>query len=86
MLNGLRPDANPDLCEKMASLYNFVYRRLVDATVNKDAKALDDALRILEYQRKTWAMLMEKISQERGQATTVNSEDPSETESLSIEG
>ncbi len=86
MLNGLRPDVNRDLCSKMAGLYNFVYRKLVEASINRDAHAVDDALRILEYQRETWAMLMAKLARERGEATTPPASEPSETESLSVEG
>ncbi len=91
MLNGLRHEINPDVCGKMASLYNFIYRRLVDGSVHKDVKALDEALRILEYQRETWAMLMEKLAAERGQlahaaAAPGGPTASTEAESFSIEG
>ena len=66
MENALRPEVAPELCEQMSSLYGFIYRRLVEANVNKDVKAVDDALRILEYQRETWVMLLEKLSAEDG--------------------
>jgi len=66
MQNALRPEVAPELCEQMSALYGFIYRRLVEANVNKDVKAVDDALRILEYQRETWVMLLEKLSAEGG--------------------
>jgi len=69
MQNALRPDVAPELCEQMSALYGFIYRRLVEANVNKDVGALDDALRILEYQRETWVMLLEKLSAEDGSST-----------------
>ena len=62
---GLRRDANPELCKQLAALYNFIYRRLVDANLTKDARMVDDALRIMRHQRETWAMLMEKLSEQR---------------------
>lgn len=86
MLNGLRPEVNRDLCSKMAGLYNFVYRKLVDASINRDPHAVDEALGILEYQRETWAMLMAKLAKERGEVTTPPTGEPSEAESLSVEG
>ena len=55
----------PDRCAKMASLYNFMYRRLVDANLQKNAKLVDDALEVMRHQGETWVMLMEKISAER---------------------
>ena len=66
MQNALRPEVAPEVCEQMSALYGFIYRRLVEANVNKDVKAVDDALRILEYQRETWIMLLEKLSAEDG--------------------
>jgi len=65
MQNGLRPEVDPVLCGRMAALYNFVYRRLVDANVNKDLEALNEALGVLEYQRETWALLLEKLAEEQ---------------------
>lgn len=72
MANGLRRDINPDLADQMAALYNFVYRRLIDANLNQDEKALDDALRILKHQRDTWVMLMEKLRRDVPAATAVH--------------
>jgi len=66
MQNGLRPEVNPELCNRMSALYTFVYRKLVEANVNKDLQALDDALRILSHMRETWVMLIEKLRQEQG--------------------
>lgn len=67
MQNGLRPDVAPDICNQMASLYTFIYRRLVDANVNKDVLALDEALQILNHMRETWILLIEKLRQERAE-------------------
>lgn len=60
--NGLRRDVSPQLVDRMAALYAFVYRRLIDASMQRDTQAVDDALRILRHQRETWALLIEKIS------------------------
>jgi flagellar protein FliS len=65
LTTNLRHDVNPDLCGKLAGLYNFIYRRLVDANVSKDPRHVDDALEIMRHQRETWAMLMDKLAKER---------------------
>ena len=62
MLNGLRREVNPELCDRMAGIYNFLYRKLVDASVHKDTAAIDDAVKVLSYQRETWVMLLEKVA------------------------
>jgi len=59
--NGLRPEVNPSLCGQMAALYQFIYRRLVDANMQRDTTAIDDALRILGHQRETWDLLIQKL-------------------------
>ena len=64
MQNGLNFDVNRELCERMSALYTFIYRKLVDANINKDVSAVDEALKILHHQRETWVLLMEKIQKE----------------------
>ena len=61
MENGLRHEVSPELCSQMASLYRFVFGKLVDANVNKDVQAVDDALKVLRHQRETWAILADKV-------------------------
>src|SRR5205085_6396103 len=58
LISALKRDVAPELCGRLAALYNFVYRRLTDASVRRDAAALAEALNVLRYQRETWAMLM----------------------------
>ncbi len=70
MQSSLRPEVNPSLCAQMASLYNFIYRKLVDANIHRDLAACDDALKILQYQRETWVMLIEKLKAERAGLTS----------------
>ena len=49
----------------MAGLYNFIYRQLVEAGTSRDASVADDALKVLEYQRETWVLLIDKLREER---------------------
>ena len=63
MLGGLKRSVSPDLCDKLAGLYNFVHRRLVEANTGHNPAHLEEALQILRYQRETWAMLMQKLAQ-----------------------
>lgn len=59
--NGLRPEIHPQLCANMSALYTFIYRKLVDGCVRKDVACIDDALKVLQYQRETWVLLLEKL-------------------------
>lgn len=89
LVNCLKPEADPDLCDKLSSLYTFMYRRLLDVTIEKDVEILDEVLSLLQYERETWIMLMEKLSEESRDALsptpTATNEQPAR-KPLSIEG
>lgn len=61
----LRPEIAPELCAKLSGLYLFMYRRLVDANLEKSPEIVDEVIRLLEFERETWVMLMERVAQER---------------------
>jgi flagellar secretion chaperone FliS len=74
MVSSLRHDVHPELCKNLAALYTFIHRRLVDANVQKDVKAVDEAVELMRHQRQTWVMLMDKLSQERAATATTAQE------------
>lgn len=74
MQNGLRREIHPELCDRMSAIYGFIYSRLVDANTAKDPSAVDDALRVLRYERETWVMLMDKVSDEKARSSSAMSE------------
>ena len=65
LMSSLRPEVNPSLCGKLASLYLFIYTKLVDANIKHDARLIDDALEVLTIQRNTWVELLDKLARER---------------------
>jgi flagellar protein FliS len=68
MHSGLKHDVAPDLCKKMSALYNYIFRKLVEANLEHTISALDEALEILRYQRETWTMLMEQLGKAKAAA------------------
>ena len=66
MTNSLNYDVDRKLCPRMAGLYNFLYKKLVEASVQRDPKIGEEVLKLLEYQRGTWVMLIDKLRQEGG--------------------
>ena len=89
--NGIRREINPELADRMGALYNFVYRRLVDANIHEDEQAIDDALRTLRYERESWVLLIDKLQQEAcGKSPASGAESPEQTDdqptSFSVEG
>ena len=87
MQTGLRPEVNRQVCDQMSALYNFVYKKLVSGSVYKTVQDLDDALKILQHQRETWVMLMEKIAADQpDEGADRRISEPIAAGSLSLEG
>jgi flagellar secretion chaperone FliS len=61
----LKHDVYPELCGKLASLYNYVFRKLIEANTEHSLGALDEAVNLLRYQRETWAMLLEQLGRQK---------------------
>jgi flagellar protein FliS len=61
--NSLNHQQTPELCERLAALYNYLYRQLVNANLNRDVSILDEVIHLLDYERETWRQLMEKMGE-----------------------
>lgn len=66
LISSLRPEIAPDICAKLSALYMFMYRRLLDANLEKSAGMVDEVIELLEFDRATWLMVMEKAREEQG--------------------
>jgi flagellar protein FliS len=80
MQNGLNYEVNRGLCERVASIYNFLYRKLVDASVRRDVDAIDDALRVLRIERETWQILVDKVNKVRAPDSAEDKQSPDPAE------
>jgi flagellar protein FliS len=68
LATGISETADPELAERVRSIFLFIYRELMDASFAKDAAKAGKALELLEYERETWVLAMQKAAAERGQA------------------
>lgn len=59
ILGGLNSESNPELTKKVAGIYLFIYRSLVEANLRQDESKLNDAIRVLEIERETWRQVCE---------------------------
>ena len=55
MLVGVR-GSDSEIRSKLAELYLFVFGRLAQAKVNEDSQKLQEAIKILEFERETWRL------------------------------
>ncbi len=65
LTSSLRHDIAPELCGRLASIYNFIYRKLVEANVEHKTEALDEAIKILKFPRETWEMLLKQLGRQK---------------------
>src|SRR4030095_14666978 len=86
----LKHDVAPDLCGKLAALYNYAYRKLIEANVRHDVSSLEAAIGILKYQRETWSMLLDQLGRQKAAAVAQNLDVPEPNEkmeaSISLQG
>lgn len=65
LLSGLNHEVLPDLTKRVAAVYLFAFRRLIEANSHRDEGKLDEALRALEPQREAWEGVCEQLGSTR---------------------
>lgn len=68
LMTTIRGDVDPELAENAKALYAFIYRVLIEGGHEKDIARIDKAIDLLEFERETWVMLMQRLAEERGAA------------------
>lgn len=86
----LKHDVDPQLCGRLTSLYNYAYRHLIEANISHKVESLDEAMKILRYQRETWAMLMDQLGKQHAAQAARGIDMPAPNErmeaSISLQG
>lgn len=65
LMNSMRPEVAPELCAKVHGLYVYIYQTMVEAGMEKSIAKADKAIELLEFERETWVLTMEKVAAER---------------------
>ena len=66
LLSALNHEVAPELTGRVAALYVFVFRALVDASLRGDEAKLDEALRVLEPLREAWEGVCRELASAAG--------------------
>lgn len=62
LLTTIKDQHDPDLAGKVRGVYTFLYTQTVEASFEKDAAKLQKVIELLEFERETWMLLMQKIA------------------------
>jgi len=86
----LKHNVFPELCGRLAALYTYAYKKLIEANVDRNVEPLSEAIELLRYQRETWALLLEQLGKHKAgvAATKLNlpAPDARMEASISIQG
>lgn len=69
LLTGLNRESGLEVVDRIAAIYVFIFRSLVEAAHQHDETKLADAVRILEIERETWRQVCEKLATSHVPAT-----------------
>lgn len=79
LMNSVRADAAPDLKQRINGVYTFMYLHLTEASFEKDSAKADKVIELLEYERETWVLAMQKVAEERATSAPSASQVPVST-------
>jgi flagellar protein FliS len=61
LLAGLNREGDAELVKRVASVYLFVFRSLMEANHERNQSKLDGALKVLEIERETWRQVCQRL-------------------------
>ena len=62
LVSSLEPKHAPDLCERLTGLYTFMITRLMTASHERDPSIVEEVIKLLQFERETWVMLLDKLA------------------------
>ena len=76
LLMTMKPEPDRKLYERLSSLYLFMIARLVEASHERSVAKTEEVLKLLEYERETWVMLIEKLATTKQQGQQPGPQSP----------
>ncbi|HED54408.1 MAG TPA: flagellar export chaperone FliS [Phycisphaerales bacterium] len=68
LMTSMKPEEAPELCERVRSLYAYMFQELVTAGMENDAAKVDGVIELLKFEQETWRMLLDQLHEERQSA------------------
>jgi flagellar protein FliS len=68
LLMSIRTEHDPELLDRIKAVYTFMYSEMISASMEKSVPKLDGVIKLLEYERETWSLLMGQLIVERAAA------------------
>lgn len=65
LVTTMKPEPDRELYERLSSLYLFMMSRLMESSHERNIEKADEVIKLLDYERETWVMLIEKVTEMR---------------------
>lgn len=65
LMTTIAPTVDAELAAKVRGVFSFLFTELTEASLEKNPARLDKVIDILQFERETWVLAMQKIAQER---------------------
>ncbi|UYV13312.1 MAG: flagellar export chaperone FliS [Phycisphaera sp.] len=65
---GVNREVDPDLCDRVTSLFMFMFSELTEASMQKDPERIQGVIELLEFERETWKLAMDRVKQDKTEA------------------
>lgn len=85
LVSAMKPEPNAELYDRLRALYTFMITHLLESSTQKDVRKADRVLELLAYERETWALLMDRLGEQRT-AAAPRAPEGAEPKALSLEG
>ncbi|MCC6322484.1 MAG: flagellar export chaperone FliS [Phycisphaerales bacterium] len=70
LISSMRVQEAPELCARVRSLYTFIFQTVVEASLEKDITKADKAIELVQFERETWVLAMEKLASDSAPAAS----------------
>ncbi|MEQ8843665.1 MAG: flagellar export chaperone FliS [Phycisphaerales bacterium] len=61
---GVDRKADPELCDRVTSVFMFMFGELTEAGLEKSPDRVQRVIELLEFERETWKMAMDRVKQD----------------------
>ncbi|MEQ9097024.1 MAG: flagellar export chaperone FliS [Phycisphaerales bacterium] len=62
---GVNRQVDPDLCDRVTSVFMFMFGELTQASMEKDPDRVQGVIDLLEFERETWKLAMDRVKQDK---------------------
>lgn len=65
LMTTIAPSVEPSLAQKVRGVLTFMFTELTNASMERSVDKMDRIIGLLEFERETWAMLIDKLKTEQ---------------------